>query len=65
MLISNTNVSFKYECYLFFNKRHAITNFVSLCHSRNMNGKFKEAYLDRPTKIPHFLTPARIQKCLT
>ena len=26
MLISNTNVTFKYECYLFFNKRHAIRN---------------------------------------
>ena len=24
MLISNTNVTFKYECYLFYNKRHAI-----------------------------------------
>ena len=24
MLISNTNVTFKYECYLFCNKRHAI-----------------------------------------
>ena len=28
-------------------------------------GKFKKTYLHRPIKILHFLTPARIQKCLT
>ena len=30
-----------------------------------MVGQFKKAYLHRPIKILHFLTPARIQKCLT
>ena len=29
-----------------------------------MFGQFKKAYLQRPIKILHFLTPARIQKCL-
>ena len=24
MLISNTNVTFKYQCYIFYNKQHAI-----------------------------------------
>ena len=41
------------------------TNFVLLCQSKNMFGHFKKAYLHRPVKILHFLTPARIQKCLT
>ena len=27
--------------------------------------QFKKAYLHRPIKILHFLTPTRIQKCLT
>ena len=30
-----------------------------------MVGQFKNAFLHRPIKILHFLTPARIQKCLT
>ena len=30
-----------------------------------MVGKLKTAYLQRPIKIPHFLIPARIQKCLS
>ena len=30
-----------------------------------MVGQFKKAYLHRPIKILHFLTPSRIQKCLT
>ena len=30
-----------------------------------MVGQFKKAYLHRPVTILHFLTPARIQKCLT
>ena len=30
-----------------------------------MIGQFKKAYLHRPIKILHFLTTARIQKCLT
>ena len=30
-----------------------------------MVGQFKKAYLHRPTKILHFLTPAKIPKCLT
>ena len=29
-----------------------------------MAGQFKKAYLQRPIKILHFLTLARIQKCL-
>ena len=30
-----------------------------------MVARFKKAYLHRPIKIVHFLTSARIQKCLT
>ena len=30
-----------------------------------MVGQFKKAYLQLPIKILHFLTPVRIQKCLT
>ena len=30
-----------------------------------MIGQFKQGYLHRPIKILHFLTPMRIQKCLT
>ena len=30
-----------------------------------MVGQFKKAYLDTPIKILNFVTPARIQKCLT
>ena len=30
-----------------------------------MVGQFKKAYLPRPIKILHFLTPARIQKRIT
>ena len=46
-------------------EKEAGTNFVLLCQSRNMVGQFKKAYLHRPIKILHFLTPARIQKRLT
>ena len=44
-------------------KKKAGSNFV-LCHANNMVGQFKKAYLHRPIKILHFLTPARIQRCL-
>ena len=37
-------------------KKEAGTHFVLLCHSRNMVGQFKKAYLHRPIKFPHFLT---------
>ena len=30
-----------------------------------MVGQFKKAYLLRPIKILHFLTPTKIQKCVT
>ena len=30
-----------------------------------MVGQFEKAYLHRPTKILHFLTPSGIQKCFT
>ena len=30
-----------------------------------MVGQFRKAYLYRPIKILHFLTPAKIKKCLT
>ena len=30
-----------------------------------MVGQFKKAYLHKPSKVLHFLTPAIIQKCLT
>ena len=46
-------------------EKEAGTNFVLLCHWRNMVGQFKKAYLHRPVQILYFLTPARIQKCLT
>ena len=35
--------------------------FVLLCQSKNMVGQFKKAHLHRPSKILHFITPARIQ----
>ena len=38
--------------------------FFLLCQSRYMVGQLKKAYFHRPIKILHFLTPARIQKCL-
>ena len=41
-------------------KKEAGTNFVLLYQLRNMVGQFKKAY-----QVLHFLTPARIQKCLT
>ena len=45
-------------------KKLALTSFYYV--SREMwLGNSKKAYLHRPIKIPHFLTPARIQKCLT
>ena len=37
---------------------------LALTSSRNMVGQFRKTYLHRPIKILHFLTPARIQKCL-
>ena len=43
-------------------EKEAGTNFVLLCQSSNMVGQFKKAYLHRPIKILHFLTPARIKK---
>ena len=46
-----------------FKARKRSTNFVLLCQSRNMVGQFKKAYLHRPIKVLHFLTPAIIQKC--
>ena len=45
-------------------EKEAGTNLIVLCHSRNMVGQFKKAYLHRPIKILHFLTSARIKKCL-
>ena len=45
--------------------KEADTNFALLCRSRNMIGQFKKAYLYRPIKILHFLTPATILKYLT
>ena len=46
-------------------RKRSYTSVVLLCQSRNMVGQFKKAYLHRPIKILHFLTPAKIQKCLT
>ena len=45
-------------------EKEAGTNFVLLCQSRNAVGQFRKTYLHRPVKTLHFLTPARIQKCL-
>ena len=39
-------------------------NFVLLCQSRNKVGQFN-VFLHRPIKILQFLTPVRVQKCLT
>ena len=44
---------------------HFFENGSLLCELRNMVGQFKKAYLHRPIKILHFLTPPRIQKYLT
>ena len=46
-------------------KKEAGTTLVLLCQSRNMVGQLKKVDLHRPIKILHFLTPARIQACLT
>ena len=46
-------------------KKEAGTDFVLLCHSRNIVGQFEKVYLHKQIKILHFLTPARIQKYLT
>ena len=46
-------------------EKESSSNFILLCHARNKVGQFKRAYLHRPIKILHFLTPPRIQKCLT
>ena len=45
-------------------EKEAGTNFILLYQLRNKVGQFKKAYLQRPIKILHFLTSARIQKCL-
>ena len=36
-----------------------------LAEKKLIQKQFKKAYLPRPNQILHFLTPARIQKCLT
>ena len=46
-------------------KKKTATNFVLLCYLRNIVGQYKKAYLQRTIKILHFLTPMKIQKCLT
>ena len=46
-------------------KKEAGTNFVLLRQSRNIIGQFKKVFLHRLIKILHFLTPVRIQNCLT
>ena len=46
-------------------EKAAGTNFVLLFQSRSMAGQFKKDYLHRTIKILHFLTRARVQKCLT
>ena len=46
-------------------KKNAGVNFVLLCQLRNIIEQFKKAYLHRPIRILHFLTPATTQKCLT
>ena len=38
-------------------EKEAGTNFHLLYHSRNMVGQFEKAYLHKPIKISHFLTP--------
>ena len=45
-------------------ENEAGTKLVLLYQSRNMVWQFKIAYLHRPIKFLHFLTPAKIQKCL-
>ena len=45
-------------------EKEAGTNFILLYQLRNKVGQFKKADLQRPIKILHFLTLARIQKCL-
>ena len=39
--------------------------FLLLSQSRNVILKFMESYLNRPITVLQFLTPGRIQKCLT
>ena len=46
-------------------EKEAGCNFVSLFQWRNVAGQFKKPYLHTSIKIVHFLTRARIQKCLT
>ena len=46
-------------------EKEADTNPALLCKSRSMVGQFKKGYLHGPITILHFLTPAKIQKCLT
>ena len=45
-------------------KKLALTSFI-LYQSRKMVGQFKETYLHRPSNFLHFLSSAKIQKCLT
>ena len=40
-------------------KKEAGTNFVLLSQSKNMVRQFKKAFLHRPIKFLHFLSPAR------
>ena len=46
-------------------EKEAGTNFTLLCQSRNIFGQFGKPYLHKSIKVLHFLTSARIQKCLT
>ena len=46
-------------------EKEAGTNFILLSWSRNMIGLLMKTHLHRPIKILQFLTPGRIQKCLT
>ena len=46
-------------------RKKAYTNFILLGHSINIVRQFKKASLHKSIKILHFLTLARIQKCLT
>ena len=46
-------------------KKLALTSFYYVSQEIWLVGQFKKAYLHRPINILHFLTPARIQKCLT
>ena len=45
--------------------KEADNNIVLLSKSRNMVEQFMRTYLYRPIKILQFLTPAKIQICLT